>query len=104
MKATVRLSFGPTEVLCHLPQGSAPQAVEDARRWLDDRFVAYECEPLRPIGKVLTRDKLIVLAEAVGARGFEADEALRGDFARAAMAMLGSDSVHIDVDARQVSF
>ncbi|MBL8347952.1 MAG: hypothetical protein JNN03_21140 [Rubrivivax sp.] len=104
MKATVRLSFGPTEVLCHLPQGSAPQAVEDARRWLDDRFVAYECEPLRPIGKVLTRDKLIVLAEAIGARGFEADEALRGDFARAAMAMLGSDSVHIDVDARQVSF
>jgi hypothetical protein len=104
MKATVRLSFGPTEVLCHLPQGAAPQAVEDARRWLDDRFVAYECEPLRPIGKVLTRDKLIVLAEAIGARGFEADEALRGDFARAATAMLGSDSVHIDVDGRQVSF
>jgi hypothetical protein len=104
MKATVRLSFGPSEVICHVPQGSAPQPVEEARRWLDDRFVAYECEPLRRLGKVLTRDKLIVLAEAIGPKGFEADEGLRGDYARAALAMLGSESVHIDVDARQVSF
>ncbi len=103
MKATVRLSFGPTEVICHAPQGSAPLPVEEARRWLDDRFVTYECEPLRHLGKVLTRDKLIVLAEAIGPEGFNADEALRGEFARAALAMLGSESVHIDVDGRQVS-
>lgn len=104
MKATVRVSFGPTEVPCHLPEGTAPQALEDARRWLDDQFVAYECEPLRPLGKVLTRDKLIVLAEAIGAQGFEADEALRTAFARAAATVLASESVHIDVDGRQVSF
>jgi hypothetical protein len=104
MKATVRLSFGPAEVICHLPEGGAPLAVDDARRWLDDRFAAYECEPLRPLGKVLTSDKLIVLAEAIGARGFQADETLRDDFARAAAAMLGSGSVHIDVDARKVTF
>lgn len=104
MKATVRLSFGPAEVICHLPAERAPQAVDEARRWLDDRFAAYECEPLRPLGKVLTGDKLIALAEAIGARGFEADETLREDFARAATAMLGSESVHIDVDAHKVSF
>lgn len=104
MKATVRVSFGPTEVLCHPPERAAPQSSEEARRWLDERFVAYECEPLRPLGKVLTRDKLVVLAEAIGVQGFEADEALRADFARAAAAVLGSEAVHIDVDGRQVSF
>jgi len=104
MKPTVRLSFGPDEVLCHPPEGRAPQPPEEARRWLDDRFVAYECEPLRALGKVLTRDKLIALAEAIGPKGFEADEALRADFARAATTVLGSESVHIDVDGRQVSF
>jgi hypothetical protein len=104
MNATVRLSFGPAEVICHLPAGRAPQAVDEARRWLDDRFAAYECEPLRPLGKVLTGDKLIALAEAIGERGFQADEALRGDFASAATAVLRSESVHIDVQAHKLSF
>jgi hypothetical protein len=104
MTATVHISFGPTEVTCHLPQGVAVQPMEDARRWLDDRFVAYECEPLRALGKVLTRDKIVALAEAIGAKGFEADEALRAEFARAVATVLGSQRVHIDVDRRQVSF
>ena len=104
MSASVRLSFGPAEVICHPPKGAAPDSVETARRWLDEQFTAYECEPLNPLGKVLTKDKFIVLAEAIGVRGFEADAALRQAFARAAIAMLGSDSVHIDVDARKVSF
>lgn len=103
MSASVRLSFGPTEVICHPPEGAAPDSVENARRWLDDQFTAYDCEPLNPLGKVLTKDKLIVLAEAIGVRGFEADERLRQDFARAATAVLGSSSVHIDVEAQKVS-
>lgn len=104
MRASVRLSFGPAEVICHVPEGAPSDSADWARSWLDERFTAYECEPLRPLGKVLTRDKLIVLAEAIGARGFEADETLRQDFARAATAMLGSGSVHIDVEAQKVSF
>jgi hypothetical protein len=104
MSASVRLSFGPAEVICHPPEGAAPDSVENARRWLDEQFTAYECEPLNPLGKVLTKDKLIVLAEAIGVRGFEADETLRQDYARAATALLGSGSVQVDVDARKVSF
>lgn len=104
MQATVRVSFGPTEVICHRPAGASALAADEARRWLDEQFVAYECEPLRALGKVLTRDKLIVLAEAIGPKGFEADEGLRTQFARAATTVLGSDSVHIDVDGRLVSF
>lgn len=104
MTATVRLSFGPVEILCHPPEGQAPQPADEARRWLDEQFTAYDCEPLRHLGKVLTGDKLIALAEAIGARGFEADAALRGAFARAATAVLGSAAVHVDVDARSVSF
>ena len=40
---------------------------EAARRWLDEQFVANECEPLRASGKVLTADKVLALAGAVGA-------------------------------------
>ena len=32
---------------------------EEARRWLDEQFVANECEPLRATGKVLTADKVL---------------------------------------------
>ena len=35
---------------------------EEARRWLDEQFVANECEPLRATGKVLTADKVLALA------------------------------------------
>ena len=104
MRSTVRLSFGPIEVICHVPVGHGALGAEDARRWLDEQFIAYECEPLRPMGKVLTGDKLVVLAQAIGATGFQADERLRTAYALAASAMLGSDEVHIDVDTHKLSY
>lgn len=104
MRPTVRLSFGPTEVIAHAPEGRAPWSVDEARRWLDEQFTARECEPLRPLGKVLTNDKLVVLADAIGPAAFEADDALRADYAAAATALLARPHVHVDVDARSVSF
>lgn len=104
MRPTVHLSFGPTELIAHVPEGRAPWTADEARRWLDEQFTARECEPLRPLGKVLTNDKLVVLAEAIGATGFEADEALRADYASAVTALLARARVHVDVDGRSVSF
>ncbi len=104
MRPTVRLSYGPVEVITHAPEGRDAWSAEQARRWLDDQFVAYECEPLRALGKVLAKDKVIALADAIGSRGFEADEALRGDYASAVTSLLARPQVHVDVGGRAVSY
>lgn len=104
MTPTVRLLFGPDEVVVTLPAGEAPWPSDQARRWLDDQFVANGCEPLRASGKVLTADKVLALADAIGVRGFERDEALRHDFARAVTAALAKSMVAVDVDAQTLSF
>ena len=42
----------------------APMSMDEGRRWLDDQFIALDCEPLRPSGKVLLADKVLVVARA----------------------------------------
>jgi hypothetical protein len=79
-------------------------AADVARRWLDDQFVANECEPLRASGKVLTADKLLALAGAVGPERFESDAAWSADYARAALGALGRAMVQVDVDGGAVTF
>ena len=77
---------------------------EEARRWLDEQFVANECEPLRATGKVLTADKVLALAGAAGAARFESDPAWAADYARATLAALGRTVVRVDVDGGAVTF
>ena len=101
---TVTLTFGPDEIALHVPADQAPWSLEDARRWLDAQFVDRECEPLRASGKVLTADKVITIAEAIGPREFTHDAALGRDFALAATAALARPQVHIDVGARTLSY
>jgi hypothetical protein len=104
MRSTVVIAFGTGEVLVNLPAGGAPWSADKARRWLDEQFITNDCEPIRASGKVLTADKLLAIASAVGQRGLEQDEALRLAFASAAEAALSRPMVRIDVDARTVSF
>lgn len=104
MRSTVCIAFGTAEVLVNLPAAEATWSAEDARRWLDEQFIANDCEPLRASGKVLNADKLLAIANAIGQRGFEQDEVLRLAFAHAAEAALSRSVVRIDVDARTVSF
>ena len=80
----------------------APLPADAARRWLDDQFLAHDCEPLRPTGKVLTADKVLALAGAAGARQFERDAAWAQDFARATLGALGRPVVTVDVAAGTV--
>nr|WP_236580544.1 hypothetical protein [Rubrivivax sp. A210] len=77
---------------------------EDARRWLDEQFVANDCEPLRASGKVLTADKVLALAGAAGERRFSDDAAWAHSFARAAIAALGRPVVKVDVAAGAITF
>lgn len=104
MRATVRLSFGPDEVVASLPAAEAPWSLDDARRWLDQQFTSRECEPLRVSGKVLTVDKLLAVADAVGAEGFRRDDELRRGYAQAATTLLARERVHVDVPGRRVAY
>lgn len=80
-----------------------PMPHDAARTWLDDQFTRMNCEPLRPTGKLLTADKVVVVAQAAGPRKFaDADWALT--FARAASAALAKPVVHIDVQALSISY
>ena len=80
-----------------------PMPHDVARWWLDDQFTQMTCEPLRPTGKLLTADKVVVIAQAAGPKKFaEAKWSL--EFARAASAALGKPVVHVDVSALSISY
>ena len=104
MRSTLTLLFGTTELSVDLPVSDPAWPADEARQWLDRQFLAHDCEPLRASGKVLTADKLLAIAAAIGAQRFERDPALRLDFARAALGALARPLVRIDVDAASVTF
>lgn len=105
MRQTVVIQFAPQHtheitVHAHLP---AMQSFE-ARQWLDEQFVAQECEPLRTSGKVLTADKVMALAQTVPAAKFTDDDAWAQDYARATLAALGRPLVTVDLHANAISY
>ena len=80
-----------------------PMPYDVARWWLDDQFTRMACEPLRPTGKLLTADKVVVVAEAAGpARFAESKWAL--EFARASSAALSKPVIHIDVASLSIIY
>ncbi len=80
-----------------------PMPHEAARQWLDQQFTALDCEPLRASGKVLLADKVLVVAQAAGAR-LLGDPAWGGEFARAASAALAKPVIAVDVTTMSVSY
>lgn len=83
--------------------GRQPMANDVARKWLDDQFVALECEPLRASGKVLLADKVVAIAREAGTQHF-ADTAWGSAFADAACAALGKKSLNVDADSLSVTY
>ena len=104
MRQEVFVQFGQDSEFELPVPADAAMSNADARRWLDQQFIANECEPLRASGKVLTADKLLAIADAVGPQRFENDASFRHDFSRAAVAALGKAVVVIDVEARSIDF
>ena len=80
-----------------------PMPHDVARWWLDDQFTQMGCEPLRPTGKLLIADKVVVIAQAAGPAKF-ADAKWAQEFARASSAALAKPVVHVDVSALSISF
>ncbi len=83
-----------------------PVPHDQARHWLDEQFTLLGCEPIRHTGKVLTVDKVLCVAEAVGEARFR-DAQHRPwflAFARAASAALAKPVVTVDVPGRSLSY
>jgi hypothetical protein len=82
---------------------AAALAPEQARGWLDQQYLAFDCAPTRASGKVLVVDKLLVIADAAGERQF-ADAAWAEQFAAAATGATGRDLVTVDLPGRSVGY
>ena len=80
-----------------------PMPHDVAMQWLNEQFTSMDCEPLRPTGKLLTADKVLVVAQAAGPQKF-ADAAWAQTFARAASATLARPMIHIDVAAMGITY
>ncbi len=102
MRRDVIVQFGPVQRFT-LP-ADTPLPRDDARAWLDRAFVEGECEPLRASGKVLTADRVLGIADAVGLVRFAGDAAFAEAFARAAGCALDQPLVRVEVDAGAVTF
>ncbi|MDE2370634.1 MAG: hypothetical protein KGN16_16815 [Burkholderiales bacterium] len=103
MRSQVIVVFGPGQEYTLAAAGPG-WAADAARRWLDEQFVANDCEPLRSSGKVLTADKVMALAMTVGAPRFAGDADWAAEFARATLAALGRPLVRVDVAGGAISY
>lgn len=98
------VSFGSLpEQEIRVPAESA-MAADEARRWLDEQFLAFDCEPLRASGKVLVADKLLAVAGEAGQAHFAADPAWATQFAQAAGAATGRPLIRVDIEAASVTY
>lgn len=89
----VRIDLGPEQAM----------DLDAARQWLDAQFAAMECEPLRPTGKLLMADRVVVVAQAAGPAMF-ADAQWALAFAQAASAVLGKPVINVDADALSITY
>ena len=77
---------------------------DEARRWLDEQFVALGAEPMRASGKVLVADKVLAVAAAAGAGQFRSDAAWADRYAASVVAALGRDVVRVETDTSMVTY
>ena len=105
MRQAVIVQFTPhalQEIDLHAHE--TPLPADEARRWLDDQFLAHDCEPLRHTGKVLIADKVMALATAAGEARFASDASWAQAFARATLGALGRPIVKVDLQAGAISY
>ncbi|HMN63503.1 MAG TPA: hypothetical protein PKB08_00775 [Burkholderiaceae bacterium] len=102
MTIEVNVRFAPGTVFSLSPKlrlGS-----DEARRWLDEQFVALGAEPMRASGKVLVADKVLAVAAAAGAGQFRSDAAWADRYAASVVAALGRDVVRVETDTSMVTY
>lgn len=101
MRHEVFISFDERDdISLHTDQ---PMSLDEARIWLDAEFARLGCEATRPSGKVLFVDKVLAIAQAMGAAGF-ADRPWAEGYARATAGALRKSLVRVDVLNTTVGF
>lgn len=103
MRSEVKVVFGPDLEFNLVVDAAEVLSFDAARRWLDEQFVKYGCEPLRGSGKVLIADKILAVAAALGPEAF-ADAAVSLDYARAASGALSKALVRVDIPKLSLSY
>jgi len=103
MRSEVTVTFQDSPPVRIDLNGVSPMPHDVARKWLDEQFTQMGCEPLRPTGKLLMADKVVVVAQAAGPAVF-AETKWAQEFARAASAALAKPVVHIDADSLSISY
>lgn len=106
MHSEVSVSWGEAAIYRFDLEEQPPMTHEAARAWLDEQFVALECEPIRASGKVLTADKVVAVAQGAGQDRFALPEhqAWAMSFAQAARAALAKPVVRVDVPALAIGY
>lgn len=103
MRSQVTVSFKDTTPLVLELTPDQAMARDDAREWLDEQFIAFECEPLRATGKLLMADRVVVVAQGAGPAKF-ADAEWAHTFARATSAVLGKPVITVDADSLTITY
>lgn len=102
MTIEVSVRFAPDREFILTPRTSV--GADEARRWLDEQFVALGAEPMRASGKVLIADKVLAVAAAAGATLFESDAGWAERYAASVVAALGRDLVRVETDTSMVTY
>jgi hypothetical protein len=106
MRSQFTVTWGPTATYHIDLEEVQPMPHDLARQWLDEQFTFLGCEPIRHTGKVLTADKVLCVAQAVGEERFR-DASHRPwalAFAKAASAALAKPVVTVDVPGKTLSY
>jgi hypothetical protein len=106
MRSEVTVSWGDAATYRFDLDEVQPMTHEAARIWLDEQFVALECEPVRASGKVLTADKVVAVAQGAGQDRFALPEhsAWAKAYAQAVSAALAKPVVRVDVSALSIGY
>jgi hypothetical protein len=103
MRSEVSVSFpGGAPIRLDLNEVQ-PMPHDVARWWLDDQFTQMGCEPLRPTGKLLIADKVLVIAQAAGPGKF-AETKWAQEFARAASSALAKPVINVDIQSMALTY
>lgn len=106
MRSQVTVTWGETATYRFDLGDAAPMPHDQARVWLDSQFTAFECEPIRLTGKVLTADKVLSVAQAAGEERFReaGHREWAESFARAASAALAKPTVTVDLATMSLGY
>jgi hypothetical protein len=106
MRSEVTVSWGDNATYRFDLDEVQPMTHEAARAWLDEQFVALDCEPIRASGKVLIADKVVVVAQGAGPDRFVLPEHAEWarSYVRAVSAALAKPVVRVDVAALTIGY